>query len=236
MKVTTQGEDVIDHLWDVIAAKGFEKDMFFEMAARDIRALPKLEGTVHVNIALIVKFMKNYFFLPADLPEVGQRNDDANDSFPFDQGPTKGLGTIQFHDYAPIFERFDLPNVKVFAEQAEVFKEMLAAQPPTEAQSKDTDWLLAVGEIFTLIVYAQLVLENAEIYGIDRDLVDEIFDVTVRDFSAFAVDLHGKAATTPEQGEYCMAMIRKPNRDAERYERVWENHVYAQRDAYEMAE
>jgi acyl-CoA dehydrogenase len=236
MKVTTQGEDVINHLWDVIAAKGFEKDMFFEMASRDIRALPKLEGTVHVNIALIVKFMRNYFFVPADLPEVGQRNDDANDSFLFDQGPTKGLGTIQFHDYAPIFDRFDLPNVKLFSEQAEVFKTMLAAQPPTEAQSKDTDWLLAVGEIFTLVVYAQLVLENAEIYGIERDLVDEIFDVTVRDLSEFAVELHGKAATTPEQGEYCIAMIRKPIQDDARYRRVWKDHVYALRDAYAMTE
>ncbi|NNF55236.1 MAG: acyl-CoA dehydrogenase, partial [Acidimicrobiales bacterium] len=46
MKVTTQGEDVINHLWDVIAAKGFEKNTYFSMAARDIRALPKLEGTV----------------------------------------------------------------------------------------------------------------------------------------------------------------------------------------------
>jgi acyl-CoA dehydrogenase len=61
MKVTTEGERVINLLWDVIAAKGFEADTFFEMAARDIRALPKLEGTVHVNIALIVKFMTNYF-------------------------------------------------------------------------------------------------------------------------------------------------------------------------------
>ena len=40
MKVTTQGEEVIDLLWDVIAAKGFERDTYFEMAARDIRALP----------------------------------------------------------------------------------------------------------------------------------------------------------------------------------------------------
>lgn len=64
MKVTTQGEEVINALWDVIAAKGFEKDMYFEMAARDIRALPKLEGTVHVNMALIIKFMANYFFKP----------------------------------------------------------------------------------------------------------------------------------------------------------------------------
>ena len=70
MKVTTQGEEVIDLLWDVIAAKGFEKDTYFEMAARDIRALPKLEGTVHVNIALIVKFMRNYLFFPAEYPDV----------------------------------------------------------------------------------------------------------------------------------------------------------------------
>ena len=38
MKVTTQGEEVINLLWDVIAAKGFENDTYFEMAARDIRA------------------------------------------------------------------------------------------------------------------------------------------------------------------------------------------------------
>ena len=68
MKVSTQGEEVINLLWDVIAAKGFEKDMYFENAATDIRALPKLEGTVHVNMALIIKFMPNYFFNPAQYP------------------------------------------------------------------------------------------------------------------------------------------------------------------------
>jgi len=235
MKVTTQGEDVINHVWDVIAARGFEKDLYFEMAARDIRALPKLEGTVHVNIALIVKFMENYFFHPLDLPDVPQRSDAANDDFLFDQGPTKGLGTIGFHDYAKVFARFDLPNVNLFVSQTEGFKEMLATESPTEAQSKDTDWLLAVGEIFTLIVYSQLVLENAEIYGIDDDLVDEIFDVAVRDFSRFAVDLQGKAATTPVQGALCLAMVRKPVTDSARYQRVWQGHVYALRDAYEMA-
>ena len=59
MKVTTEGERVVDALWDVIAAKGFEADTYFNITARHIRALPKLEGTVHVNIALIVKFMAN---------------------------------------------------------------------------------------------------------------------------------------------------------------------------------
>src|SRR2546427_12253401 len=64
MKVTTQGEDVINLLWDAIAAKGFERDMYFEQAAVDIRALPKLEGTAQLNIALIVKFMPTVSFAP----------------------------------------------------------------------------------------------------------------------------------------------------------------------------
>ena len=234
MKVTTQGEDVIDHLWDVIAAKGFEKDTYFEMAARDIRALPKLEGTVHVNIALIVKFMANYFFAPAQLPEIPRRDDPANDDYLFRQGPTRGLGKIRFHDYAPVFARFDLANVNVFREQVEVFKQMLAHATPDEAQTRDVDFLLAVGEIFTLTVYAQLLLENAEIYAIDRALVDQIFDVMVRDFSRFAVELHGRPSAHSAQAEHCLRMIRRPVVDEVRSAQVWDEHVYALRDAYAM--
>jgi acyl-CoA dehydrogenase len=79
-------------------------------------------------------------------------------------------------------------------------------------------------------------LENAEIYDIEDDLVDQIFDVAVRDFSRFAVELHGKPATTPEQGKHCLAMIRKPAADDARFQRIWQDHVYAERDAYEMPE
>ncbi|MCJ7725337.1 MAG: acyl-CoA dehydrogenase, partial [Acidimicrobiia bacterium] len=147
MKVTTQGEDVINHMWDVIAAKGFEKDMFFEMAARDIRALPKLEGTVHVNIALIVKFMENYFFHPEELPAVPRRDDASNDDFLFDQGPTRGLGKIRFHDPDAVFARFDHPNVGIFREQIAALKTMLMMATPTKEQAQDIDFLLALGEI-----------------------------------------------------------------------------------------
>jgi len=234
MKVTTQGEDVINHLWDVIAAKGFEKDMYFEMAARDIRGLPKLEGTVHVNIALIVKFMINYFTNHLDLPAVGRRDDAANDDFLFDQGTTRGLGKIQFHDYEPAFEAYaDLANVALFREQLNTFKECMMTATPDPAQMRDTDFLLSVGEIFTTIVYAQLILENARIYGIGNDLVDQIFDVLVRDVAAYAVQLHGRPVTTPAQMEFCLRMIRKPATDAARSTRVWEE-VLGLKDAYEM--
>jgi len=236
MKVTTQGEEVINLAWDVIAARGFEKDTYFEMAARDIRALPKLEGTVHVNIALIVKFMPNYFFNPADYAAVPRRDDAGNDDFLFDQGPARGLGKIQFHDYHLAFDSYDLPNVNVFKEQIETFKEMLALATPDESQRKDVDFLLTLGEIFTLVVYGQLILENAQIYELDNDVVDQIFDFMVRDFAKFALQLHNKPSSTPQQMDYCLRMLKKPVVDEERYRRVWDNHVYALKGVYEMSE
>ncbi len=136
MKVTTQGEEVINLLWDVIAAKGFEKDTYFEMAARDIRALPKLEGTVHVNIALIVKFMANYFFTPAEYSPVPRRDDPQDDTFLFQQGPARGLGSVRFHDYAAAYDGNDLPNVQLFTKQISLFKELLALAPPANRNRK----------------------------------------------------------------------------------------------------
>jgi acyl-CoA dehydrogenase len=233
MKVTTQGEDVINLLWDVIAAKGFEKDMYFEQAAVDIRALPKLEGTVHVNIALIVKFMANYFFAPGDYADVPRQDQPANDDFLFDQGPTKGLSKIQFHDYNIAYGSRDTKNLQVFREQIEAFKAMLMAAPPNKEQQKDIDFLLAGGEIFALVVYGQLILENANIYDVSDDVVDQIFDFMVRDFSEHALNLYSKPSSTDAQMEHCLKMIRKPDADEGRYERVWKQ-VHELRDEYEM--
>ncbi len=233
MKVTTQGEEVINLLWDVIAAKGFETDTYFEMAARDIRALPKLEGTVHVNISLIVKFMANYFFNPKVYSDIPRRDDPAHDAFLFQQGPTGGLGKIQFHDYKQVYDKFDLPNVNIFKEQVALFWEALMAASPTDAQQRDVDFLLTVGELFALVVYGQLILENAEIYGIEDALLDQIFDFLVRDFSKFALELHNKPSSTSKQMEYCRKMLRKPAVDEARYQRVWQE-VLALNGAYEM--
>jgi acyl-CoA dehydrogenase len=234
MKVTTQGEEVINLLWDAIAAKGFEKDMYFSQAAVDIRALPKLEGTVHVNIALIVKFMPNFFFNPAEYAPIGTQDEPRNDDFLFDQGGTRGLGQTRFHDYRQAFEGNDLPNVALFAEQAEAFRELWAGAPPGPDQMKDVDFLLAAGEIFALVVYAQLILENARIYAIDDDLLDQIFDFMVRDMSKHAFALSIQASSTDEQTKLCQAMLRKPAEDAERYGRVWERQVVPLDGAYEM--
>ncbi len=234
MKVTTQGEEVIDHLWDVISAKGFEKDTFFEMAARDIRALPKLEGTVHVNMALIIKFMSNYFFNPGEFPEIGKRDGLENDDFLFHQGPTKGLGKIQFHDYKLAYDGVEIPNVRVFVEQIEVFLEFLAQATPTPEQATDLDFLLTLGELFSLVPYGQLILENRKLYQVDEELIDQIFDVLVRDFSRYALQLYSKTSSTERQMELCLKMLRKPVVDTARFERVLESHIYSLVGAYAM--
>jgi acyl-CoA dehydrogenase len=223
---------VIDLLWNVIAAKGFERDTYFEMAARDIRALPKLEGTVHVNIALIVKFMANYFFNPAEYPDVPRQDQAADDEFLFRQGPARGLGQIRFHDYAPIFERVDLPNVRLFREQIAVFRELLARATP-DRRAKDIDFT-GTGRDLHLVVYAQLVLENAAEYAIGDDLLDQIFDAFVRDFSRHALNLHSKPTSTPQQMDLCLRMLRKPAADPARFERLWKEQVLPLKDAYEM--
>ncbi len=233
MKVTTQGEEVINLLWDVIAAKGFENDTYFEWAAAGIRALPKLEGTVHVNMALIMKFMPNYFFNPAEFPVIPKRNDNADDEFFWNRGPTKGLGKIQFHDYKQVYDRWDLPNVNIFKEQIETFKRMLLEAPPDpKLIASDFELLLILGEIFTLTIYGQLLLEAAEIYEIENDLVEQMFDFMIRDFSKFALQLYCKDKATPAQMDFALKMLAKPAVDAERYERVWDKYVYSLKGQY----
>lgn len=233
-KVTSEGETVMALLHDVIAAKGYEKDTYFREAAELIGTLPKLEGTVHVNVALILKFMPNYLFAPAEYPEVGTRTDATDDDFFWRQGPARGSGKVQFHDWTRAYvEHGDIPDVARFHEQALAFRELLATAGPDEAQLADLDFLLTLGHLFELVVYGQLILEQADIVGIDRDLLEQIFDVLIRDFSGHAVALHGKPSSTQAQQEWALGVIRKPVVDAARFDRVWEK-VAAYDGAYEM--
>lgn len=233
-KVTSEGETVVTLLWDVLAAKGFEKNTYFCEVARLIGALPRLEGTVHVNVAQILKFMPNYMFNPAAYPEIGTRNDPADDVFFWAQGPARGASKVQFADWTAVYQKhLDIPNVALFYEQALALKELLASAAPDADQMRDLDFLLVVGHLFTLVVYGQLILEQAGLTGLDADLLDQIFNVQIRDFSRYAVALHGKPSSTVAQQDWAIAAVRKPVADADRFDRVWEQ-VKAYDGAYQM--
>ena len=233
-KVTMEGETVLRALHDVIAAKGYEKNTMFREVSQLIGTLPRLEGTVHVNVGLVLKFMPNYMFNPAEYPEIGTRNDPADDEFFWNQGPTRGAAKVQFADWTPVYEKHSsIANVARFYEQAQAFKTLLATAPPDAEQQQDLDFMLTIGHLFSLIVYGQLILEQAALTGLDDDIIDQIFDFQIRDFSTYAVALHSKPSSTQTQQDWTVGAIRKPVSDAGRFERVWQR-VKAYDGAYEM--
>jgi acyl-CoA dehydrogenase len=206
------------------------------MGASDIRGPSKLEGTVHVNIQLIRKFMKNYFFAPADYAPVAPDFSERDDLFLFNQGPTKGLGSVRFHDYVGTFASFgSLPNVSTFVRQIDLFKEMLEKAGPDKMQDMDPSFSLPLGEMFSIVVYGQLILEQAGFEKLDPDILNQVFDFMVRDFSRFALQIYGMHNAREEQRSFCKEiMLIRPVGDETQYNRVWESYVFPLNGEYQM--
>jgi hypothetical protein len=142
---------------------------------------------------------------------------------------------VRFHDWRPAYDAYaGVPNVARFREQADALCEFVTTAAPDEEQSRDLDLLLAVGQLFALVVHGQLILEQARLTDLDEDVLDELFSVLVRDFSAFAVELHGKDSATVDQQRWALGAVRRPVVDEARSERVWER-VEALSGSYEMA-
>lgn len=93
--------------------------------------------------------------------------------------------------------------------------------------------MLNVGQLFTLVAYGQLILEEAKIVGLDIDLVDQIFEFMVRDFSKFAVDLYGRQGLSKAQADRTLELIKKPDANYTRFNKIWEE-VYGLNGLYTM--
>ncbi len=235
MRVTMEGERIVSLLGEVISAKGFERDSYFAEAKNIIGGLPKLEGTVHVNLALTLKFLPQYLFGSQPLEPAPVSTDAGDDAFLFAQGPTRGLSKIDFPDWRRAFDRCaEIPNVARFRELADALVELVQAAPLTDEQvSSDLDFQQSLAQLFALLPYGQLILEQVELDGTEADVVDLVFEWLVRDFTTCAIDLHGKASSTDEQQAWVVANVRKPVVDAERDARVYAE-VRALADAYVM--
>jgi len=235
MKVTTQGVKVVQMLHDVIAARGFEQETYFSTALSEIEMLPRLEGTTHVNMAQIVKFVHNYFFNPVDYPEIPRRDDPCDDTYIFRQKAGK-TATVTFPDYRRAYQGLDLPNIKIFREQMDLLIEFLLKATPDDKQRKNIDYMLALGEMFTLVVYAQLILENLRHYQIDNVVVDQIFSFMVREFAQFALHQLSNFINSESQQKYLKLMMKTPDISPTREQELWENHVAKLIGAYTMNE
>ena len=105
MKVTTEGERVVTALGDIVAAKGFEKDNFIAIAKWDSTALPRLEGTVAVNLGLVLKFMPAYLFMPEEMPDVPTRRTRPTTRSSSSRGRPAGCRKVRFQDWKAAVRR-----------------------------------------------------------------------------------------------------------------------------------
>ena len=127
-----------------------------------------------------------------------------------------------------------VPNVAVFRQQADALVQLLQDAPLTpEQMTGDLDFQQSLSQLFTLIPYAQLILEQARIEQVPQDIVDLVFETLIRDFSTTAIELHGKDSSTDAQQAWALATIRKPVIEPERADRVY-SEVRALAGSYAM--
>ncbi|MFP3153835.1 acyl-CoA dehydrogenase [Lachnospiraceae bacterium ZAX-1] len=234
MKVTTQGGDVMRLIMDVVCAKGYETENYISEARTTLDYLFRLEGTAHVNMALVIKFMQNYFFNNVDYPEIGIVSEEKDDANIFAQ-TMGGLGKVKFPDYKKAYEGIDLPNVKIFAQQIEKFRELLIKGAPDVKLIKNMDYMLNFGEIFTMIVYAQLVLEGAKLNDVEDDLIDQIFALFVKDINKYALTQLNTQNNTEIQIAYLKELtLISPIIDKEKDFKFWKEYVQVLDGAYVM--
>ena len=237
MKATTQAGEVIHLLMDVVCAKGFEWDTYLSDAYNTADMLYRLEGTAHVNMALVLKFMQNYFFNNIEYPEIGIADEAKNDDNIFHQ-TMGGLAKVQFADYRKAYEGVELPNVKRFLEIIEEFRTMLAEDAPDPALvKKDMDYMLNYGEILTMVVYAQLVLEGAKLYDVEDDLIDKMFSYFIKDVNKFALAQVNNFENSEVQHKHLSNIaLMGPIVDREADFKFWQEYVQSCDGCYTMTD
>ncbi len=173
-------------------------------------------------------------FMPAEFEEIGRITDNRDDTFLFNQGRTRGYAKTKFHDHMIAYNSLaHLPNVKLFIEQINAYKNYLMVSGQDLAkQMQDFDYLLAVGELFTMVAYGQLIIESAKIEVVSDEVMNQMFDVFVRDFSSYAMDLYYKPLNTPAQIDAIEKMFKRPVPNPDEFEKVLREEVYSLADVY----
>ena len=234
MKAALEGVTAVYQLFDAVTARGFESETYMEQATRDIQSSPRLEGTAHVNLALILKFIDGYFFHHEDYPELPKLGQ-SDDSCVFHQSYGK-MSDVTFADYRKVLNACQLPNVKAFAKQVEALRTLFEKYPipPKERTNRQNmDYMLNLGHMFTMAPYAQLILEAAKLYDIEDEIINQMFSFYVTDMATYAT----KQLSSQENGEGRDALLleiinTKPVHDKAEYERIWDETILPLTDAY----
>ena len=96
--------------------------------------------------------------------------------------------------------------------------------------------MLAAGELFTLIVYAQLILEKKTDYAINDELLEEVFRFLIVDFSKYGLEMLLNHNNTETQREIYEKMIKRPASKKGSSKKVFVEQVEILKDIYRMSE
>jgi len=235
MKAAQEGVTAVYQLFDAVTARGFESETYMEQATRDIQSSPRLEGTAHVNLNLILKFISGYLFRHEayeELPILG----DSNDIGVFHQLNGK-MAEVTFADYRKVLNACELQNVRQFAAQAELLRRLFEEDAPDKIQTRNMDYMLNLGHMFTMIPYAQLILEAAKLYEIEDELINQMFGFFVTDMARYALNQYSGQENTPKRDELLRKVIDiRPISNHEEYCRIWSETMEPLADAFIMNE
>ncbi|HEY3650397.1 MAG TPA: hypothetical protein VGL33_20715 [Streptosporangiaceae bacterium] len=167
------------------------------------------------DVTAILRFAESYLLHPASFDPVPAGRGPSDDSHLFQRQPAASADGVRFHNWRPSFDAFaDHGNVGLFREQVEQLCSWVARHPREATRETVT----ALGDLFVLVVYGHLILEQADFDGVSRDVVDGVSGLLAGDFSARLLDIQAMPAASPEQREWARAAVRAPAGDAER---VW---------------
>jgi acyl-CoA dehydrogenase len=112
---------------------------------------------------------------------------------------------------------------------------LLEKAGPDKSQDLDPSFSLPLGEMFSIVVYGQLILEQAGFEHLDRNILNQIFDFMIRDFAKFALQIYGMHSIKDEQRSFCKEiMLIKSVGDDAQYNEVWAKYVFVLNGEYQM--
>lgn len=218
-RVSTEGVKVISLLGECIGAKGFESATYFEMALRDIRLIPGLEGSMHINLGLTAQFIPRYFNraesnLPSPRSLAAGQVAPGENSFLM-EARVGQVQTVTFARYLNAYKSlWSAPNVRIFARQAVAFRLFVKS---FHADATAPQAATALGECLAIIAYGQLVAENAAIFDMPSQIVAAMFHLLIDDLSIAALSMASSDFVDAESRILIRRMIAIPRTTAEQW-------------------
>jgi acyl-CoA dehydrogenase len=209
-KVSTDGVRVIDLLLECIGARGFESDTYFEMASRDIRLLPVLEGSSHINFALAAQFMEKFFDGSGSgppSPAAWAAEDRAEENEYLFAARSVSPKSVTFASAADSFQNLErIDSARTFSRQFAAFRSF-ARSFDSPVPADDTETAVALGKCVSTLVFAQLVAEHVSSIGAPDQIVSLIFDQLVEDISTHSLHLAGTNGISDAQRDALMHLV-----------------------------